>query len=385
MSKRKICVLVTARPSYSRIRSALQAIEQHPDLELQLVVAASALLERYGNAIHAIEHDGFVPAARVYMVLEGENLVTSAKSTGLGLVELATVFDNLKPDAVVTVADRYETLATAVAASYMNIPVVHVQGGEVTGSIDEKVRHAVTKLANLHFVSTAMARERVIKLGEEPDTVVLTGCPSIDIAAEVAASPSMDFDPFERYGGVGPREDLSRGYLVVMQHPVTTEYDEAREQVDETLYAVKDAGLPVLWFWPNVDAGSDGTSKGIRIFREQEEPAAFHFFRNMLPEDFLRLLQGSTAIVGNSSVAIRECSFLGVPAVNIGSRQRGRERGRNVIDVEHDRAAIGGAIREHLRRGRPAPDHLYGEGRAGDRIASTLATAELRIDKRLTY
>jgi UDP-hydrolysing UDP-N-acetyl-D-glucosamine 2-epimerase len=385
MSKRKICVLVTARPSYSRIRSALKAIEQHPDLELQLVVAASALLERYGNAIHAIEHDGFVPAARVYMVLEGENLVTSAKSTGLGLVELATVFDNLKPDAVVTVADRYETLATAVAASYMNIPVVHVQGGEVTGSIDEKVRHAVTKLANLHFVSTAMARERVIKLGEEPDTVVLTGCPSIDIAAEVAASPAMDFDPFERYGGVGPREDLSRGYLVVMQHPVTTEYDEAREQVDETLYAVKNAGLPVLWFWPNVDAGSDGTSKGIRMFREKEKPAAFHFFRNMLPEDFLRLLQGSTAIVGNSSVAIRECSFLGVPAVNIGSRQRGRERGRNVIDVEHDRAAIGGAIREHLRRGRPAPDHLYGEGRAGDRIASTLATAELRIDKRLTY
>ena len=146
MSKRKICVVVTARPSYSRIRTALQAIQEHPDLELQLVVAASALLERYGNAIQAIEHDGFPIAARVYMVLEGENLVTSAKSTGLGLVELATVFDNLKPDAVVTVADRYETLATAVAASYMNIPVVHVQGGEVTGSIDEKVRHAVTKL-----------------------------------------------------------------------------------------------------------------------------------------------------------------------------------------------------------------------------------------------
>src|SRR5688572_23613902 len=143
MRKRKICVVVTARPSYSRIQTALRAIDDHPALELQLVVAASALLERYGNAIQAIEHDGFVPAARVYMVLEGENLVTSAKSTGLGLVELATVFDNLAPDAVVTVADRYETLATAVAASYMNIPVVHVQGGEVTGSIDEKVRHAV--------------------------------------------------------------------------------------------------------------------------------------------------------------------------------------------------------------------------------------------------
>ena len=385
MPTRRICVLVTARPSYSRIRSALSAIQGHPNLELQLVVAASALLERYGNAIDAIERDGFEPAARVYMVLEGENLVTSAKSTGLGLVELATVFDNLKPDAVVTVADRYETLATAVAASYMNIPVVHVQGGEVTGSIDEKVRHAVTKLANLHLVSTSLARERVIRLGEEPDSVVVTGCPSIDIAAEVAARPDLDFDPFERYGGVGPREDLSKGYLVVMQHPVTTEYDEARKQVDQTLHAVKDIGLPVLWFWPNVDAGSDGTSKGIRVFRESEKPGNFHFFRNMFPEDFLRLLYRATTIVGNSSVAIRECSFLGVPAVNIGTRQLGRERGRNVIDVDHDSGAIAGAIRDHLRRDRPAPDPLYGDGRAGARIADTLAHCELRIEKRLTY
>ena len=383
--KRKICVVVTARPSYSRIRTALKAIMAHADLELQLVVAASALLDRYGNAIQAIERDGFPIAARVYMVVEGENLVTSAKSTGLGLVELATVFDNLKPDAVVTIADRYETLANAVAAAYMNIPVVHVQGGEVTGSIDEKVRHAVTKLSNLHLVATASAAERVRRLGEEPSSVVITGCPSIDIAAEVAARPALDFDPFAKYGGVGPTTDLSKGYLVVMQHPVTTEYDEARQQVDETLYAVKDIGLPVLWFWPNVDAGSDGTSKGIRVFREREQPTNFHLFRNMFPEDFLRLLCGATAIVGNSSVAIRECSYLGVPAVNVGTRQLGRERGANVIDVGHDRREIAAAIRTHLQRGKPAPDFLYGDGKSGERIADVLATAPLTIDKRLTY
>jgi UDP-hydrolysing UDP-N-acetyl-D-glucosamine 2-epimerase len=383
--KRKICVVVTARPSYSRIRTALRAIQQHPELELQLVVAASALLDRYGNAIQAIERDGFPIKARVYMVVEGENLVTSAKSTGLGLVELATVFDNLAPDAVVTIADRYETLANAVAASYMNIPVVHVQGGEVTGSIDEKVRHAVTKLSNLHLVSTRVAAERVLKLGEEPDTVIITGCPSIDIAAEVAARPALDFDPFTKYGGVGPRSDLSKGYLVVMQHPVTTEYEEARQQVEETLHAVTAVGLPVLWFWPNVDAGSDGTSKGIRMFREREKCSNLHLFRNMFPEDFLRLLVHSTAIVGNSSVAIRECSFLGVPAVNIGSRQLGRERGRNVLDVPHDRTAIADAISEHMTRGKPAADHLYGDGRAGERIADCLSTASLKVEKRLTY
>jgi UDP-hydrolysing UDP-N-acetyl-D-glucosamine 2-epimerase len=378
-------VVVTARPSYSRIRTALEAIRQHPGLTLQLVVAASALLDRYGNAVQSIEGDGFDVSQRVYMVLEGENLVTSAKSTGIGLSELATVFDNLRPDAVVTVADRYETIATAVAASYMNIPVVHVQGGEVTGSVDEKVRHAVTKLSNLHLVSTARARERVIRLGEPEHTVIVTGCPSIDIARAVAARPEMDFDPFQKYGGVGPKADLSKGYLVVMQHPVTTEYDEARRQVEETLYATRDFGLPVLWFWPNVDAGSDGTSKGIRVFREREKPDNLHLFRNMLPEDFLRLLLHSTAIVGNSSVAIRECSFLGVPAVNIGTRQQGRERGSNVIDVGHERAAIAAALRAHAARGRLPSDHLYGDGTAGRRVAECLATSELTIEKRLTY
>jgi UDP-hydrolysing UDP-N-acetyl-D-glucosamine 2-epimerase len=319
------------------------------------------------------------------MVLEGENLVTSAKSTGIGLSELATVFDNIGPDAVVTIADRYETLATAVAASYMNIPLVHVQGGEVTGSIDEKVRHSVTKLSNLHLVSTQLAAERVRKLGEDPESVHVTGCPSIDIAAEVAANPEMDFDPFQKYGGVGPTTDLSKGYLVVMQHPVTTEYDEARHQVEETLHAVKDFSLPVLWFWPNVDAGSDGTSKGIRVFREKENPGNFHLFRNMFPEDFLRLLCASTAIVGNSSVAIRECSYLGVPAVNIGTRQMGRERGHNVIDVGHDRKEITDAITTHIKRGKPKRDFLYGDGKAGMRIADCLAQAALTIEKRLTY
>lgn len=213
--RRKICVVVTARPSYSRVKTALKAIDSHPDLELQLVVAASALLDRYGTAVDYIERDGFKIAARVYMVLEGENLASMAKTTGLGMLELATVFDNLKPDMVVTIADRFETLATAVAASYMNIPVAHIQGGEVTGSIDEKVRHAVTKLADVHLVSTNYAAERVIKMGEEPGKVFMTGCPSIDLAAEVLPDPSLDFNPFEKYGGVGDLEKLTNGYLVV--------------------------------------------------------------------------------------------------------------------------------------------------------------------------
>jgi UDP-hydrolysing UDP-N-acetyl-D-glucosamine 2-epimerase len=382
---RKVCVVITARPSYSRVKSALRAIQTHAGLELQLVVAASALLDRYGNAAQYIEQDGFKISARVYMVFEGENLVTSAKSAGLGLVELATVFDNLRPDIVITIADRYETLSTAVAASYMNIPVAHIQGGEVTGSIDEKVRHAVTKLSNVHFVATEKAAERIIRMGEAPDTVFATGCPSIDLAASILDKPELDFDPFKKYGGVGSMIDLSGGYIVVLQHPVTTEYYESRRQVTETLCAVRDLGLPTLWFWPNVDAGSDGTSKGIRSFRENEEARSIHFFKNMTPEDFLRLIYNSRCIVGNSSVGIRECSFLGVPAVNIGSRQKGRERGRNVVDVKYDRNEISEAIRYQLGNGRYPSDSIYGNGCAGEQIAHLLAELPLQIEKILAY
>jgi UDP-hydrolysing UDP-N-acetyl-D-glucosamine 2-epimerase len=382
---RKVCVVVTARPSYSRIKTALQAINSRSGLDLQLVVAASALLDRYGTAVRTIEQDGFDIAARVYMVLEGENLAGMAKTTGLGLLELATVFDNLRPDVVVTIADRYETLATAIAASYMNIPVAHVQGGEITGSIDEKVRHAVTKLSNLHFASTQQAADRLVRMGESPATVFVTGCPSIDLAVDVARSPNLDFDPFEKYGGVGARLDVSGGYVVVMQHPVTTEYDGAREQTVETLHAVRDFGLPALWFWPNVDAGSDGTSNAIRAFREVERPTNIHFFKNFAPTDFLRLIYNSRCLVGNSSVGIRESSYLGVPVVNIGTRQEGRDRGKNVLDVGYGREAILGGIRRQLANGRYASDPMYGNGRAGERIADCLSTAPLTVEKRLAY
>ncbi|MEQ1761687.1 MAG: UDP-N-acetylglucosamine 2-epimerase [Pyrinomonadaceae bacterium] len=382
---RKVCVVITARPSYSRVKTALMAIKKNPNLELQLVIAASALLDRYGTAVNFIEGDGFQIAARVYMVLEGENPTSMAKTTGLGLLELATVFDNLKPDVVVTIADRFETMATAVAASYMNIPVAHIQGGEVTGSIDEKVRHAVTKLADLHFVSTRCAAERVEKMGEQREKIFVTGCPSIDLASEVLPNGKLDFNPFEKYGGVGDLERLLNGYLVVMQHPVTTEYKLAREQVVQTLEAVHDIGMPTLWFWSNVDAGADGTSNGIRTFRETVKPTNMHFFKNMRPMDFLRLLLNSKCLIGNSSVGIRECSYLGVPVVNIGTRQSGRERGENVIDVNYGKEAIRKAAEYQITHGRYDSCKVYGDGKAGERIAQLLAEAPLGIEKRLAY
>lgn len=386
MNKRKICVVITARPSYSRIKTALLSIKQHPNLELQLVVAASALLSRYGMAVDYIKNDGFEITTKVYNVLEGENLTVAAKTTGLGILELSTVFDNLQPDIVVTIADRFETISTAIAASYMNIPLAHIQGGEVTGNIDEKVRHAITKLSDYHFVSSEDAKERVVKLGEDPNFIFNTGCPSIDLAKKVLEMKDHQFDPFTIYGGVGSgSESFKDGYLVVMQHPVTTEYKKAREHIKETLDAVKELALPTIWFWPNVDAGSDGTSAGIRIFRENHHDFPIHFFKNMEPNHFLMLLLNSKCLIGNSSVGIRECSYLGVPVVNIGTRQNRRERGGNLIDVGYNSHQIKEAIQKLISQPNPQRSNVYGGGDAGLQIANILSEVELKFDKTITY
>ena len=386
MTKRKICVVITARPSYSRIKTALTAIQNHKNLELQLVIAGSALLDRYGNAVEYIEQDGFKIDAKVFMVLEGENKTAMAKTTGLGVMELATVFYNLKPDAVVTIADRFETIATSIAAAYQNIPLVHIQGGEVTGNIDEKVRHANTKLADIHLVASNDAKVRLLKMGEDADYVFNTGCPSIDIANVVKESTKLDFNPIEKYGGVGKQIDWKNGYLVVMQHPVTTEYDEARLHVTTTLKVVHELGIPTFWFWPNVDAGADGTSNGIRSYREKYQPENIHFFKNMIPEDFLRLLVNSKCLIGNSSVGIRECAFLGVPTVNIGTRQHGRARGENVIDVSYSSDAIKNGINNRLENTNVIKQSsIYGEGKSGEKIANILADVKLRFHKTISY
>jgi UDP-hydrolysing UDP-N-acetyl-D-glucosamine 2-epimerase len=385
MNKRKIAVVITARPSYSRVKTVLTAIQQHPNLELQLIVAASALLDRYGSAVNFIVKDGFEIAARVFNVLEGENLTAAAKTTGIGILELSTVFDNLKPDIVVTVADRFETMATAIAASYMNIPLAHIQGGEVTGNIDEKVRHAITKLADYHFVASESAKQRVVNLGENPEFVFNTGCPSIDLAKEVKEnSKVLPFNPYEKYGGVGATPNLSDGYLVVMQHPVTNEYQDSRKHIQSTLEAIYQLNRPTLWFWPNVDAGSDGTSTGIRSFREQNHLHNVHFFKNMEGKDFLHLLYHANCLIGNSSVGIRECAYLGVPVVNIGTRQNRRDRGSNTKDVVYEVKAIKNAIEEQIASPKKF-SNIYGGGDAGNQIAELLSQLPLQFHKTIMY
>ena len=217
---RKVCVVVGSRANYSSIKSAMRAIRDHPDLTLQLVVGASALLDRYGTVLEVIEADGFVPDEKVFMLIEGETPSTMAKSTGLGLLELPTAFERLQPDIVITVGDRFETMATALAATYMNIPLAHTMGGEVSGNIDESIRHAVTKFAHLHFPASQGAADRIVKLGEDPESVHLVGCPRMDLVAEVLAGSSNGLSALFELG-VGGRFSLDEPFLIVSQRSPT--------------------------------------------------------------------------------------------------------------------------------------------------------------------
>jgi len=383
MGKRKVCVVVNSRANYGRIKSVLRAISAHPDLELNLIVGASALLWRFGNVAEQIKTDGYPINAVVYSIVEGENPTTMAKSTGMGIMELATQFENLKPDVVITVADRFETIATAIAASYMNIPLAHTQGGEVTGSIDESVRHAITKLAHIHFPATEKARDNIIRMGEDPEKVFMTGCPAIDILAELDLSPNNDL--LQRYKGVGPDLDLHKPNIVVLQHPVTTEYGSGFDQINETLNAIKSIRMQTVWLWPNVDAGSDDISKGLRMFRENEKPDYVHFYRHFSVEDYARLIANCACLVGNSSSGIREGSFLGVPAVDVGTRQASRERAANCINASYSHKEIEDAVHYQLNNGRYPANTMYGDGKAGQRIADILADVNISIQKKLMY
>lgn len=385
LSTRKVCCVITARPSYSRVKTVLQAIKDHPNLDLQIVLAGSALVDRYGNIAGTIEKDGFTIAEKIYNVLEGEGPSSMAKTTGIAIMELSTTFTNLKPDIVITIADRYETLATSIASSYQNIPLAHLQGGEVTGNIDEKVRHANTKLADLHFVSCEDAETRVLKMGEYREKVFNTGCPSMDLVYEVMNSSAEIIDPIQKYGGVGKDINFHDGYIVVMQHPVTDEFQNSKENILKTLRVIDELNVPTFWFWPNVDAGSDGTSNGIRTYREIHDPDNIFFFKNMDPYDFLILLRNSKCLVGNSSVGIRECGMLGVPVINIGSRQNRRQRANNVIDCDYVEKEIKDSIKKQIKAGHYESECIYGDGFAGKRIADILSNCDLSFTKTISY
>ena len=387
MNKIKICIVINNRANYARIKSVIKNLKKKKKVDLKIILGASAILEKFGKLEKTLSDDKIKIHHKINSIIEGETPLTMAKSTGLAVIEISSIFADLKPDIVVTIADRFETMATAVAASYMNIILAHTQGGEITGSIDESVRHAITKLSHIHFASSKIAYKNIIQLGEDKKNVFLTGCPSLDLAKKFPKK--IDDNLLKKYNGVGKKFNLKEKYIVVMQHPVTTEYGDGFKQINETIKAVSKLNFPTIWLWPNVDAGSDEVSKGLRIYREKNIDSKIFFIKNFTAEDYLSVIYNCSCLIGNSSSAIREGGFLGVPAVNIGTRQTGREVGKNIINVDYDEKKILKAIDKQLRRNKKfASSKIYGDGNAGKYIASILSNLNIKkvsIQKKLSF
>jgi UDP-hydrolysing UDP-N-acetyl-D-glucosamine 2-epimerase len=384
--RRRICFVLTSRGNYGKLKSIIRAAEKSSRLDTQVVVGGSLLLDKYGRLMDSEITDDIKIDQRVHFLVEGENLLTMAKSAGLAMLEFASAFDRLEPDIVVVIADRFECLPIAMAAAYMNIPVAHLEGGEISGSIDESIRHAITKLAQIHLPATQDAADRIIRMGEAESSVCCVGSSSFDALRTMDLADLDVVRQFNRSRGVGEIIDLEpRKYLVVIQHPVTTEYERSLDDALETAKAVDALLMPTVWIWPNMDAGSDGVSRAIRKYREEINPRHVHFHKSLPIEIFGPLLRNAGCIVGNSSSGIRESEFLGTPAVNVGSRQSGRQRGANVTDVDNNAGQIQQAVEEQLRHGPYSPEFLYGNGHADKKVVAVLEAHKLIKQKRNSF
>lgn len=365
----------------------MSSIKKHPGLELQILLGASAVLDRYGNVQKLILDDGFKPNFVFYNILEGQSPVLMAKSTGLGLIDASMVFENLKPDMLIVVGDRFEMMSVTLAAAYMNITIIHTMGGEVTGTIDESIRHAITKFAHIHFPANEDSRQRIIRLGEDPKFVFNVGCPRIDLVSEELKNNSYQVlkNLFEENNGVGESFSLEQPFLLVSQHAVTTEFGDARWQINQTLQALRELAMPAIMLWPNADAGGDDISRGIRIFRENNNIKSLYLFKNLPTNIYIHLMNTTACLVGNSSSGVREGAFIGTPVVNIGTRQNKRLRGLNVEQVEYNSDEILAGIKKQLNHGKYEKSNIYGNGKAGTKIAEIIANAKPEIQKTIVY
>lgn len=380
--RRKVCVILIDRANYGRLKPVMRAIASHPRLELQVVAGGTMVLERFHQPVEVVRADGFPVHGEVYMELEGSTPTTMAKSVGFGIVEFSNELQRLNPDLVLLIGDRYEALAAAIAAAYMNKCIVHLQGGEVSGSVDESARHAISRFAHFHFPSTRRSAEYLIRSGERPDTILGVGCPSSDIAREL--DRRLDPGVLNRRGS-GAEIDVSKPFLLVLFHPTTTEYGGERAQMEQLLSALVELRTQTVLLWPNIDAGSDHISKAIRTFRDRHRMDGLRTLTNLPPEDYLKVLANAACAIGNSSSFVRDASFFGTPVVLVGNRQEGRETDTHVVRVSPVLTEILGAAKQQLKHGAYKPSTLYGDGLVSQRIAEGLASLRPFTQKRLHF
>lgn len=387
MTARRVTVVTGTRAEYGLLRSSMEAIDEHESLELTIIATGTHLAPQHGYTVDDIEDDGFDVTRRVHTEMADDSGLTMAKQLGIGLGGLAEAYGDLDPDVVLVLGDRDEAFASAVAAAHMNVPVAHIHGGDaMTGAtIDDSIRHALTKFAHLHFPASERSRERILRLGEEPWRVTVAGAPGLDAIREGAyTDPETVRDEF----GL----DAAAPLVLVVQHPVTTMPGKAGEQMTTTLEAVTglDSDPGVVVGYPNSDPGSQRIVDVIGGYEDEDEVRTF---RSLPRTDYLGLMAAADVMVGNSSSGIIEAPSLDLPVVDVGPRQDSRQRASNTLDVAHETDEIRTAVERVLGddesgEAREVYDNPYDYGDVGSKVAERLASVELGdtlLRKKLTY
>jgi len=381
---RKICVVTGTRAEYGILKPVMKAIKKSPTLELSVIVTGMHLAQQFGYTVREIEEDSFRIDAKVDMLLDGDTGTAMVKSIGNGIISIAQALDIIKPDIILILGDRIEPLAAAITGAYMNIPIAHIHGGDsAKAGLDEYARHAITKLAHIHFPATEKSAERIIKMGEDPSNVFVVGAPGLDtILNEKLIEPTRLSETYNL--------NLSEPILLVVQHPVTTEVEDAPDQIRETLEAIVELKHQTVLIYPNADAGG---RKMIEVIKKYEKYFFITTFKSIPHKEYISLMKIASVMIGNSSSGIIETSSFGLPVVNIGSRQEGRQRAENVIDVGYDKEEIKAAIKkalydEDFKEEVKKCKNPYGDGKAGVKITDILSKIKIDkklLQKRLTY
>ena len=383
---RKICVVTGYRSDYTKLKSVVRSIDDSNKLELQMVAFGAHLLKDYGNSIKNIELDGYKIDYKCATNIEGDSPLVMSKSVGFATIELSSAFEKLEPDLVLIVGDRYEIMAAAVAASIGNIPLAHIQGGEVSGTIDETIRHTITKLAHIHFPSTELSKKRILLMGENPENVFNVGCPAVDCIRGITQVSRHDLKKLDGLSRL--KIDFEKPYIILIQHPVTTEYTQSGKQMQVTLEALQEYGVQTVLIYPNPDAGSSDMLRIIRKYSREygKEAVVYNKYKNLSFNSYLNLLKHSKCLIGNSSSGIREAYEYSIPVVNIGSRQSSRERTSNIIDVRHNKEDIKIAMKQaFLYKKIFNKKSIYGNGNSGAKISEILSVISLKnlVQKKL--
>src|SRR5580658_4893598 len=370
--KRTIAVVTSSRADYSHLYWPLRELAQHPDVDLKLIVLGAHLSPQFGDTVQEIEKDGFPIAARLECLLSSDTDVGMAKTLGLAVLSLTDLLGQMRPDLLLLIADRYEMLAPAAVALTLRIPVAHIEGGEISeGAIDDAVRNALTKMSHLHFTSTEGARARVIAMGEEPWRVHRAGAPSLD---HLRRSRLLGIHELEQQLEL----DLQRPTVVVAYHPVTIVRDTTQE-ADSLFAALREVDAQILFCYPNADAGSHALLERTRAFLSTRSDA--RIFVNLDSVAYWSLLRQVGLLIGNSSSGIMEAASFALPVVNVGFRQKGRERARNVLDAGPETRAIltkiGEAMSLEFRESLAGMTNPYGDGRASEKIVQVLTSVPL--------